>query len=229
MSEWIKVTASDGNELSAYVARPAGEPKAALVVVQEIFGVNSHIQAVADEWAADGFLCIAPAMFDRIEKDVFLGYDEAGWAKAMTLAKQIDFDKALLDVEASLAWLRAEAEVPVGIIGYCFGGTMAWITSCRSKVDAAVGYYGGAISNFLNEEPQNPILLHFGGKDAHIPAETVAKIQSAHPEVPVFVYDEAGHAFNRKADPTAYVAESALLAKKRSLLFFEQHMGLTIV
>ena len=228
MSEWIKVTAADGTELSAYVARPAGEPRAALVVVQEIFGVNDHIQAVADEWAADGFLCVAPAMFDRIEKDVFLKYDEAGWAKAMSLAKQIDFDKALLDVEASLAWLRAQGELPVGIVGYCFGGTMAWIASCRSQVDAAVGYYGGAIVNFLNEEPQSPLILHFGGQDAHISAENIAKIQFAHPEVPIFVYNEAGHAFNRAADPSAYVADAATLAKKRSLLFFEQHMGLNI-
>ena len=229
MSEWIKVTATDGNELSAYVARPAGEPKAALVVVQEIFGVNDHIQSVADEWAAEGFLCIAPAMFDRTEKDVFLGYDEAGWAKARTLAKQMDFDKALLDVEAALAWLRAEAEVPVGIIGYCFGGTMAWITSCRSTIDAAVGYYGGAIVNFLNETPQRPLMLHFGGQDEHVSPENIAKIQTAHPEVPIFVYPDAGHAFNRKADPSAYVADAAALAKKRSLLFFEQHMGLNIL
>lgn len=228
MSEWVKLTAEDGNELSAYVARPAGEPKAALVVVQEIFGVNEHIQSVADEWASEGFLCIAPAMFDRMQKDVFLNYDEAGWAEAMKFAKQIDFDKALLDVNAAIDWLRSSVETPVGIVGFCFGGTMAWVTSCRSKVDAAVGYYGGAIANFLNEEPQNPIMLHFGAQDAHISAEDVGKIQAAHPEVPIFNYSDAGHAFNRKADPSAYVADAAMLAKKRSLLFFEQHMGLAI-
>ena len=229
MAEWTKLIATDGTELSGYIARPAGKPKAALVIVQEIFGVNSHIQSVADEWAADGFLCIAPAMFDRIEKDVFLDYDEAGWAKAMELAKKIDFDKALLDVEAALGWLRSQVDAPVGIVGYCFGGTMAWITSCRSKVDAAVGYYGGAIVNFISEEPQTPLMLHFGGQDAHISSETIAKIQFAHPEVPIFVYNDAGHAFNRRADASAYVADAAMLAKKRSLLFFEQHMGLAIL
>ncbi len=226
MSEWVKLTAADGVELSAYVARPEGEPKAGLVVVQEIFGVNSHIQSVADEWAKDGFLVIAPAMFDRIEKDVFLDYSEAGWAKAMELYPRLDFDKSLLDVNAALAWLHAQSMQKVGVVGYCFGGTMAWLASCRLRVDAAVGYYGGGIANFLGEHPHNPIMLHFGGQDTHITPETIAKIQFAHPEVPIFVYENAGHAFNRSADPHAYVADAARLAKARSLMFFEQSFGL---
>jgi carboxymethylenebutenolidase len=163
-------------------------------------------------------------MFDRIEKDVFLDYSEAGWAKAMSLGSRIDFDKSILDVDAAIDWLRNETEGNVGIVGYCYGGTMAWLTSCRLKVEAAVGYYGGAIVNFLSEEPQNPIMLHFGGEDMHITPETIAKIQFAHPEVPIFVYNDAGHAFNRSADPKAFVAEASRQAKQRSLLFFEQHL-----
>ena len=225
MSEWVKLIASDGQELSAYVARPAGQPKGALVVVQEIFGVNHHIQAVTDEWAAEGYLCIAPAMFDRIEKDVFLNYDEAGWAKAGPLYGKLDIPKALLDVEAALEWLRSQTSGKVGVVGYCFGGTMAWVTSCRSKIDAAVGYYGGAIPNFVQETPHNPVMLHFGGADTHIPAEAIAKIQLAHPDVPVFLYPGAGHAFNRKPDPNSYVADAAELAKRRSVLFFEEHLA----
>ena len=224
MSEWVKLTASDGTELDAYIARPHGEPKGALVVVQEIFGVNTQVQVIADDWAKEGFLCIAPAMFDRIEPGVSLNYDEAGWAKAMSLAAKIDFDKATLDVDAAIQWLRAETAVNVGIVGYCFGGTMAWLASARLKVEAAVGYYGGAIVKFTGEEPQAPIMLHFGGQDAHIPAEAIAKIQTAHPEVPIFVYPDAGHAFNRSEDAKAYVAGAARLAKSRSLLFFQQHL-----
>ena len=224
MSEWVNLTASDGVELDAYIARPEAEPKGALVVVQEIFGVNPHIQSVADDWAGEGFLVIAPAMFDRIEPGVSLNYDKPGWERAMSFVPKLDMDKATLDVDAAVQWLRGETSVNVGVVGYCFGGTMAWLSSTRLKVEAAVGYYGGNIANFVNEEPQVPVMLHFGGQDAHIPAEAIAKIQTAHPEVPIFVYPDAGHAFNRSADPTAYVADAARLAKSRSLLFFQQHL-----
>jgi carboxymethylenebutenolidase len=226
MSEWVKITAADGNEMDAYVVHPKGEPKAALVVVQEIFGVNKNIQMTADEWAEHGFLVIAPQMFDRFEKGVNLGYDKAGWAEAMRLMGQFapDFAPQTLDVDAAIDWLRNETEKSVGVVGYCFGGTMAWLSACRLKVEATVGYYGGAISKFASEKPQCPVMLHFGGQDDHIPAETVAKIQFAHPEVPIFVYPDAGHAFNRMVDPTAYVADAATLAMKRSVLFFEQHL-----
>lgn len=226
MSEWVELLANDGNELGAYVARPKGEPKAALVVVQEIFGVNKNIQTTADDWANDGFLCIAPAMFDRFEKGVQLEYDQAGWAEAMRLVKNFapDMQPQTLDVQAAVEWLQSETPQNVGVVGYCFGGTMAWLASTRLQIQAAVGYYGGNIADFVNEEPQNPIMLHFGGKDEYISAAARDKILKAHPEVPVFVYDNAGHAFNRKLDPTHYVLDAATLAKKRSLLFFEQHL-----
>jgi carboxymethylenebutenolidase len=226
MSEWVKITASDGNEMDAYVVRPKGEPKAALVVVQEIFGVNRNIQMTADEWAEHGFLVIAPQMFDRFEKGVNLGYDKAGWAEAMRLMGQFapDMQPQTLDVDAAVEWLRSETEQNVGVVGYCFGGTMAWLSACRLEVQATVGYYGGSIVKFASEKPQCPVMLHFGGQDDHISAETIAKIQFAHPEVPIFVYPEGGHAFNRKADPAAYVGTAADLAMKRSVLFFEQHL-----
>ncbi len=223
-SNWLTLTAADGVELQAYVARPQGEPKGALVVVQEIFGVNKQIQHDTEQWAAEGFLCIAPAMFDRIKPGVQLDYDEEGMKRAYSFVPKLDMDKATLDVDAAVQWLRKETDKNVGVVGYCFGGTMAWLASTRLKVEAAVGYYGGNIPNFVNEEPQNPILLHFGKEDAHIPADKIEGIQTAHPEVPVFLYDDAGHAFNRSMDPKSYVPEAARLAKSRSLLFFEQHL-----
>lgn len=225
MSEWVKLTALDGVELDAYVARPEGEPKGALVIVQEIFGVNKQIQHDTEQWAADGFLCIAPAMFDRIEPGAQLNYDEEGMARAFDFfLPKLDMDKATLDVDAAVQWLRAETDKNVGVVGYCFGGTMAWLSSTRLKVEAAVGYYGGNIASFTGETPQVPVMLHFGKEDAHIPAEMIEKIQTAHPEVPIFLYDDAGHAFNRSEDHKAYVVEAARLAKSRSLLFFEQHL-----
>lgn len=225
MAEWVKLKAADGHELDAYVVRPAGEPKAALVVVQEIFGVNKQIQGAADKWAADGYLVIAPAMFDRMEKHVNLGYDKAGWDKAMQLAQQINFDNSVKDLEAAVNWLRGQTQKKVGVVGYCYGGTMAWLASTRLPIDAAVGYYGGAIIKFVDEKPKAPVMLHFGGKDEHIPSEVREKIHAQHPEVPIYVYDDAGHAFDRFVDPTAYVEDAAVLARKRSNEFFAKHLG----
>ena len=226
-TEWVQLKSEDGNELAAYVVRPDGEPKGALVVVQEIFGVNAQIRKFTEEWAGAGYLCIAPAMFDRFEKNVDLNYGQEGYQKGFALMHQFapNFAPQVLDLNAAVQWLRSETEKPVGIVGFCFGGLMAWLGATRLEVDAAVGYYGGNISNFANEEPQCPILLHFGGADEHIPAEARDTIQTAHPEVPIFVYEGAGHAFARSLDPSHFVAEAATLAKQRSVLFFEQHFG----
>ena len=224
MSEWIELIAEDEQLLQAYVARPVGEPKGALVVVQEIFGVNEYVQSVADDWAHDGFLAIAPAMFDRIEPNVKLSYTPEDSAKAMSFLPRIDMAKSVLDLDAAIQWLRSETPCNVGVVGYCYGGTMAWLAATRLKVEAAVGYYGGNIASFVNEEPQCPVMLHFGEDDAHIPAAAIAKIQSAHPEVPIFLYPNAGHAFNRMQDHKSYVLEAARQAKSRSLMFFNQHL-----
>ena len=227
-TEWVQLKAEDGKELSAYVVRPEGEPRAALVIVQEIFGVNQQIQKAAEEWASHGFLCIAPAMFDRLQKDVKLEYNQADFETGYGLMQQ--FSEGLMDqtkdVKAAVDWLRSETDKPVGVVGYCFGGTMAWLSATRLKVEAAAGYYGGSIANFLNEEPQCPVILHFGADDAYISTETRDTIQTAHPEVPMFVYENAGHAFARSVDPTHYSAEAATLANKRTLLFLEQHFSL---
>ena len=226
MSEWVELISSDNNELAGYVVRPKGEPKGGLVVVQEIFGVNKNVQSTAEDWANEGFLVVAPAMFDRYEKNVDLPYDQAGFAKGMSLMQQFapDLQPQTKDVEAAVDWLRSEINGNVGVVGYCFGGTMAWLAAARLKVEAAVGYYGGSIASFVNEEPQCPVMLHVGADDVYIPSAGRDKILKAQPEVPVFVYEDAGHAFNRKLDPTHFVQDASALAKKRSLLFFQQHL-----
>jgi|SRR5580692_7330544 len=222
MSEHITLQASDGQALGAYVARPEGEPIAALVVVQEIFGVNAHIRSVADGYAKDGFLAVAPALFDRIEPNVELGYEGADAQKARSFIPKLDVDKALLDVAAAIDYCTATGK-KVGVIGYCFGGTMAWLAACRLRVVAAVGYYGGRIAQYAAETPAAPVMLHFGSQDAHIPAEEIEKVRSAHPEVEIYLYD-AGHGFNCDAR-ASYNAAAAQEARTRSLAFLKKNLA----
>jgi carboxymethylenebutenolidase len=222
MGEFKPLRAADGHELEAYIARPDGEPIAGLVVVQEIFGVNAHIRSVADEYAKDGFLAVAPALFDRIERGVELRYEGADMQRAISFIPKLDMDKAVLDVGAALDYARTTTGKKAGVIGYCFGGTLAWLAATRLHCDAAVGYYGGRIGNYAAENPAAPVMLHFGKQDTHIPAEEVNKVHAAHPTVEIYWYD-AGHAFN--ATPRAsYNPEAAQLARQRSLAFLKKHL-----
>jgi carboxymethylenebutenolidase len=222
MGERITLKAADGHALGAYVARPAGKPSAGLVIVQEIFGVNEHIRSVADGYAGDGFLAVAPALFDRIERDVELGYEGADVQKAMSFIPKLDIDKAVADLGAALDFAASDGGKKAGVIGYCLGGTLAWLTAARLHPVAAVGYYGGRIGNYASETPSCPVMLHFGKNDAHIPAEEVEKVHAAHPEVEIYWYD-AGHAFN--ATPrTSYNPEAARVARERSLAFLKKFL-----
>ncbi len=223
MAEHVTLTASDGHQLDAYVARPAGTPIAGLVVLQEAFGVNGHIRAVADGWAKEGFLAVAPALFDRSERGVDLGYSQEDLQKGIALARQGNPADRIKDVAAALDYARRETGKKAGVIGYCFGGSMAWLAATRLDPDAAVGYYGGYIANFAGEKPQSPIMLHFGSHDAHIPREEIeSKVAAAHPEVPIYWYD-AGHAFNNDTRPS-YSPEAAKLARERSLEFLKKNL-----
>lgn len=223
MSEYVTLRASDGHEFSAYVARPLGEPVAGLVVIQEIFGVNSHIRSVADGYAKDGFLAVAPALFDRIQSGIELGYEGADLQTAMSLIPKLDVEKSVLDIGAAIEFAAKETGKKVGVVGYCFGGTLAWLAAARLHPAAAVGYYGGRIGNYVGEIISVPVMLHFGRRDAHIPAEEVEKVQRAHPEVEIHWYD-AGHGFN--CNPRAsYNAAAAKEARQRSLDFLMKHLA----
>lgn len=223
MSKHLNLKAEDGHEFDAYVSVPAGEPVAALVVIQEVFGVNAHIRSVADGYARDGFLAVAPALFDRVERGVELSYEGQDMQRAMALARKLNMDDLLKDTATAINYARSRTGKKTGVIGYCLGGSIAWLTACRLSVDAAVGYYGGKIPQYAEERPRCPVMLHFGSKDQHIPQEAVAKIQTAHPDVPVYFYD-AGHGFNCDAR-AAYDAASAKLARKRSLKFLKEHLA----
>lgn len=222
MSEFVRLRAADGHELGAYVALPQAEPVAALVVIQEIFGVNAHIRSVADGYAKDGFLSVAPALFDRIQPGVELGYDDEDVQTARGMIPKFSLDKAVEDIQAALEYAASASAKYVGVIGYCLGGTLAWLSATRLRPRVVVGYYGGNIGKFAQETPTCPVMLHFGREDAHIPASDVEKVQAAHPDVEVYWYD-AGHAFN--CEPRAnFNAAAAKQARERSVGFLRKHM-----
>ena len=223
MGETVTIQAVDGHELSAYVARPLEDPIAGLVVVQEIFGVNRHIRSIADSYAKDGFFAVAPALFDRVERGVELSYEGEDGKKGMALLQKMDIVKALADVDAALAFARKETGKKVGVIGYCFGGLLAWLSATRLHPDAIVGYYAGRIGDFAAETPKVPVQLHFGRLDTHIPVEQVEAVRAAHPEVEIYWYEGAGHGFN--CDMRAsYTPQAAALARGRALAFLKKHL-----
>jgi len=224
MNETITLKASDGHRLSAYLSRPTGQPVAGLVVIQEAFGVNRHIRSVTDSYAGDGFLTIAPALFDRMERGVELGYEGAEREKGIGLAGRFNREDAVKDIAAALAYLRQSNVGKCGVIGYCMGGTMAWFAATRLDPDAAVGYYGGSIAKAAQEKPRCPVMLHFGTLDKHIPKADVDRVQAAHPEVQIFWY-EAEHGFNCDDRPAFHPA-SAEVAWGMTLAFLARHLGL---
>lgn len=221
----ISLTAADGHHFSAYDASPSGKPRGGLVVVQEIFGVNRHIRDVAESYAADGYHVLAPALFDRAERGIELGYDKENVAAGVALRQKITLDEMLADIDACVAALKPAGKV--GIVGYCLGGSLAWLAAARLKgLGAAVGYYGGMIARHLAETPKCPVMLHFGEDDGGIPISDVAAIRTAVDAnvVQVFSYAGAGHAFSR-AGNQAHHAPSAELARQRSLEFMREHLG----
>jgi carboxymethylenebutenolidase len=222
VGETIRLRASDGFELSAYVARPAGTPKGGLVVIQEIFGVNGHIRRVADGYAADGFLAIAPALFDRIEPGLELGYTPPDIERGRDLKGRSATENALSDIEAAIAHVASAGNV--GVVGYCWGGFLAWVSATRlTGVSAAVSYYGGGIGAVAEEKPNCPVLMHFGEKDHAIPLTDVDKIRAAQPSgVEIHVYP-SGHGFNCD-ERGSYDPESARIARERSLAFLDRHL-----
>ncbi|GIL40410.1 dienelactone hydrolase family protein [Roseiterribacter gracilis] len=215
------LTADDGHKFAAYRADPAGTARGTLVVLQEIFGVNAHIRRVCDGFAADGYIAIAPALFDRAERDVELGYDQAGFAKGRELVGAVGLDGAARDIGATIASCTGR----IGVVGYCWGGGLAWLAAARfPNVHAAVGYYGRLIAtNLLGEMPRAATILHYGEHDPHIPMSDVDKVRSAHPEMSIFTYD-AGHGFNCE-DRADFNPKAASLARARTLDFFRDKIG----
>ena len=228
MGEIRQLTASDGHVLSAYQAAPAEAPIGSIVVLQEIFGVNAHIRSIADRFAAEGFLAIAPALFDRVERGVELKYEGEDAQKAVQLMQKLNPDTALLDIAAAFELVR-KADTAVGVVGFCYGGFLSWLSATRGEnvkmqPDCCVAFYPGGIGRVATEEPSCPVLLHFGLEDTHIGQDQVDAVRTAHPEVTLYTYPGAQHGFNCDAR-ASYNPEQAPVAWERTLEFLRGNLA----
>jgi carboxymethylenebutenolidase len=218
----ISLTTRDDHTLDAYIAGPE-DARHSIVVVQEIFGVNSHMRHVVDTFAALGYRVICPALFDRIERKVELGYESEDMQRGLELRSKIPQAQTLLDIEAAAAALQANGKI--GIVGYCWGGSLAWLAACRSdQFSAASCWYGAAIAKTKDETARIPVQMHFGVKDSSIPMEDVEAIRTAQPDAEIYTYEGAGHGFGCE-QRESYHADSAHLAQERTLTFFERHLA----
>jgi carboxymethylenebutenolidase len=221
MGDWIELTAKDGHKLKAYEAPPSGQGKGAVVLLQEIFGVNGHIRGVADNYASRGYHAVAPGLFDRVARDIELGYDPGSVAKGRDLRQRIALEAVLDDVQAAIN--RAGENGKVAVIGYCWGGSLAFLAATRlDGLACAVGYYGAMIAQHKDERTRVPTILHFGERDSSIPMSDVEAVQRAHPDMSIFTYP-AGHGFNCDARKD-YDAQQADLALQRTLRFIEEKL-----
>lgn len=220
MGAFTTIMARDGHEFRCFLAPPPGAPRGAIVVIQEIFGVNSHIRAVTDDYAAQGYVAIAPSLFDRVRKGLELGYSAEDVQTGRGYVMQLAHDKILKDLAAAIAVVKHAGRV--GVVGYCWGGALAYLAACELPIACAVSYYGARIPQYLDKKPRRPVMYHFGGRDASIPPETIERIRAADPNGIIHRYP-AGHGFNctERAD---YEPRSAALARERSLEFFARHL-----
>jgi carboxymethylenebutenolidase len=217
----ITLKAADGHALGAYKAVPNGAAKGGVVILQEIFGVNSHIEDVCEEYARDGYVAVAPALFDRVQKDLILGYTE--FTQAREVVGKLTEEMLVADMQAAIdECAKAGFVVP---IGYCFGGAMAYLAACKNKnIVGAVDYYGTRTIQYCETmTPDVPVMYHFGGKDKSIPAEGIAKIKAAHPVGTFYVYPDADHGFTCDERPM-FDAAATKLSKERTLRFLADVM-----
>ena len=218
----IELTTSDGQTIGAYLALPDGQPRGGVVVIQEIFGVNEHIRDVCDRLAGEGYAAIAPAIFDRLQKGFQSGYSPEEIETARALVAHLDIDDCMKDVEA--AQKKASEYGKVGIVGFCLGGSIAFLGATRlSGMSAASGYYGRLTQQFADEKPKCPVQLHYGAEDEAIPPENYEDVRRRRPDAEFYLYENAGHGFNCDMRPS-YEPNAAKLAWSRTLELFEANL-----
>ena len=219
MGEQVRLTARDGHRFDAYRAFPSGEPAGGVVVIQEIFGLTAHMRSVVDQYAAEGFAAIAPALFDRVEPGLVLDYSEIERGRA-TMQK-LEWQDTLADVQAAADSLGG---LGVGVVGFCWGGTVAHVAASELSIGAAVSYYGTGVARMLDKQPKCPILYHFGALDRSIPPDAVERIRQANPSGELHVYPGADHGFDCR-DRAAYSPADAELAFERTVRFLREHLA----
>ncbi|RUL78289.1 dienelactone hydrolase family protein [Dyella choica] len=222
MGKHINLPTSGTQCIGAYLAEAEGKPKGGLVLIQEIFGVNAHIRSVADRFAAMGYTTVAPAFFDRLETGVELDYSSESMAKGRQLVMELGFERAMEDVASAAEAIQSVGRI--GTVGYCWGGTVAFLCAIRLGLPS-VSYYGARNVPFLDEQPRAPVMFHFGEEDSSIPPGVVAKHRQMLPQMDVYSYPGAGHAFNRDIDPGHYHKAGADLALQRTMAFFDKYVA----
>jgi carboxymethylenebutenolidase len=221
MGEFTTIMARDGHEFQAYLAAPPGRPRGALLVIQEIFGINSHIRDLTDRFAAEGYTVIAPSLFDRVRRGIELGFAPADLQEGMGYVKQLDPEATRRDLAAALAVVKHSGRA--GAVGYCWGGSLAYLAAGELPLACAVVYYGRVV-NYLDRKPRCPVMYHFGTEDRSIPLADVERIRAAYPQAPVYTYEGAGHGFNND-QRDSYQPPAAALARTRTLEFFARYVA----
>ena len=221
MGEFTTIMARDGHEFQAYLAAPPAKPRGAVLVLQEIFGVNSHIRAVTDSYAAVGYTAIAPGLFDRVRRGIQLGYGPEDRQQAIGTMQQLKPEDTMKDVAAALAVVKSSGRV--GAVGFCWGGRLAYMAACDLPVACAVVYYGKLV-DLLEKQPKHAVMYHFGSLDQSIPVGDTQKIAAAYPESPLYLYEGAEHGFNCE-QRASYNPEAAALARQRTLGFLARYVG----
>jgi carboxymethylenebutenolidase len=219
----IELTADDGHRLSAYLVRPSGAARGGVVVVQEMYGLNSYLQKVCEFYAEHGYLAIAPALYDRHQRGLVFDYSREDHDRAQQIYKNWNFDHALVDMDA--ARNLAATAGRVGVVGFCWGGTLAWLAACRRDYACAVAYYGSMMPDLAGEQSRCPVIAHIGDRDATLPPPQVERFRKAQPNVPVFLYPGAQHGFDNRDRHPRYHAEACKEARERTLNFFAEHIG----
>jgi carboxymethylenebutenolidase len=222
MGKHINLPTGGTQCIGAYLAEAPGKAKGGIVVIQEIFGVNAHIRSVADRFAAAGYTAIAPAFFDHLETGVELDYTDEGMRQGRQLISELGMDRAIEDVASAAEAIASSGKI--GTVGYCWGGTVALLSAIRLGLPS-VSYYGARNVAFLSEKPTAPVMFHFGEDDQSIPPEAIARHRQMLPQMDVYAYVGAGHAFNRDIDPNHYHQASATLALQRTMNFFDKYLA----
>ena len=220
IGEEVRLTAADGHVLGAYLARPEGRPRGALVVAQDAFGVGAYIRSVCDAFAADGYAAIAPAIYDRQQRGAVFDQTPDSQAKARRMRAAMVWDQVLADIDAARSKVSEWGKV--GVVGYCVGGSIAWLAASTLPFAAASSYYGKDIVDWLDRPPRCPIILHFGDRDRLIPLADVERIRIVYPAIPTYIYP-AGHGFDGTGQ--GHHGPSAELARERTLALFREHIG----